>query len=80
MQTQFREIDDINKKLKNDNLFYIHRNNNTIVEGLERKRLLNPIILIITLIILFYLCWKKETKDSCVSSEGTGMVPKNIKR
>ncbi len=59
---EFREIDDINKKLKNDNLFYIHRNNNTIVEGLERKRLLNPIILIITLIILFYLCWKKETK------------------
>ena len=59
---KFNEIDVMAKDLKNDDSFYIHRNNNTIVEGLEKKRIINPIILIMILIFLFFLCWKTETK------------------
>ena len=51
----------LSKKNKDKNFVFFLRNNNFTIEGFENKQLLNPLFYFSILMILFYLCWKKES-------------------
>ena len=58
----FKENNDISSKEKKDTVLYIKRNQNSFVEEIENKQLLNPAFILSLIIILFYFCWKKESE------------------
>ncbi|MDC3091077.1 hypothetical protein OA848_01670 [Rickettsiales bacterium] len=58
----FEENINISSKEKKDKALYIKRNQNSFVEEIENKQLLNPAIILLLIIILFYFCWKKESE------------------
>lgn len=60
-QVKFKEAEKLDNKLKNDNSFYLLRNNNFIIKELLNKEILNPVILFIIIFFFLVFCWRKES-------------------
>ena len=58
----FKESVKVNSNYINDKAFYLLRNKNSYIEEIENKQILNPIIVFLLVMLLFYFCWKEESK------------------
>ena len=58
----FKESSKVNASYINDKVFYLLRNKNSYIEELENKQIFNPLIVLLIIMVLFYFCWKEESK------------------
>ena len=58
----FKESSKVNASYINDKVFYLLRNKNSYIEELENKQIFNPLIVLLIIMVLFYFCWREESK------------------